>query len=231
MGDHETAVQAAVAREKRRQAVRKIRVDEALDSSLRDARQLGDRHRKRIERERERLAVEVPVRDERAVVDEHERVVRCSVQLDGDRVVGVVEEIPRSAVHLWGAAKRVRILNLVAPAVRLDDRGALEQPQHVRRRIGLPAQRPQRMDLRQERVARSLERLERQRAREIRGSRQPARPHEPERKERGHELGPVDQRQPFLRLEPGRLEPDARKRLEPGQPLAVEERLPLADER
>src|SRR5207249_186038 len=87
------------------------------------------------------------------------------------------------------------------------------------------------MDLRQEGGARALERLERLRAREIRRPRQATRTHEPERQEGSHELRAVDERQALLRLEARRLEPDARERLEPGEPLAVDERLPLADER
>ena len=179
--DHEAAVQPAVGREERRQAVGEVRVDEPLDAPLGDARELGDRHRERVERERERLAVEVAVRDERVVVDEHERIVGRRVELDRDGVVGVVEQVARRAVHLRRAAQRVRVLHLVAPAVRLDDRRAVEQAQHVRRRVALPAQRPQRVDLRQERRARALQRLERHRAREIGRLREPARAHEAER--------------------------------------------------
>ena len=79
--DHEAAVQAAVGRQERRQPVREIRIDEALDSALRDVRELAYRHRKSVECERERLPVEVAVRHEHVVVDEHERVVGCGVQL------------------------------------------------------------------------------------------------------------------------------------------------------
>ena len=55
--------------------------------------------------------------------------------------------------------------------------------------------------------------------------------HEPERAVSGHELCPVDEREPLLRGQLHRLEPGARQRLEPGHPLALEERLTLADER
>jgi hypothetical protein len=76
-----------------------------------------------------------------------------------------------------------------------------------------------------------LQRLERERARAVRGAREPARAHERERALRRHELRAVDQREALLRGEPDRLEADARQRLEPGQPLALDERLALADER
>ena len=100
--------------------------DETLGPPLRDARELGHGHRKRIECERQRLAVEVPVGNEGVVVDEHQRVVRRGVQLHRDGVVGVVEEIARGAVYLRRAAQGVRVLHLVAPPVRLVDRGAFE---------------------------------------------------------------------------------------------------------
>ena len=80
--DHEAGVEPAVGRQERRQPVGEGRVDEPLDAALGDARELGDRHRQRVERERERLAVEVAVRDEQLVLDEHERVVGGRVQLD-----------------------------------------------------------------------------------------------------------------------------------------------------
>ena len=53
----------------------------------------------------------------------------------------------------------------------------------------------------------------------------------PSASDRGHELRAVDQRQALLRLQPDRLEPGARERLAARQPLAVEPRLALADER
>ena len=151
--DHEAGVEPAVGGEERRQAVAEVRVDEPLDATLRDVRQLGDRHRERVERERERLAVEVAGRDEQLVLDEHERVVGRRVQLGRDGVLDVVEQVARRSVHLRRAAQRVRVLHLVAPAVRLHDRRAFEQAQHVSRRRALPSQRPQRMHLRQERRA------------------------------------------------------------------------------
>src|SRR5579862_414046 len=67
--DHEPGVEAAVAGEERGQAVAQIRVDKSLDATLRDVRKLGDRHRKRIEREGQRLTVEVAGRHELLALD------------------------------------------------------------------------------------------------------------------------------------------------------------------
>ena len=95
--------------------------------------ELGDRDRERVEREGDRLAVEVPVRDELAGLDEDERVVRRRVHLDRDGRLGVGDQVAARAVHLRRTAQRVGVLHLVAPAVRLDDRRAVDEAKHVRR--------------------------------------------------------------------------------------------------
>ena len=88
------------------------------------------------------------------------------------------------------------------------------------------------MNLRQEARARALQRLERERAGDVGGLRETLRARiEPERAERGHELRPVDEREPFLRLQPHRLEPDRLERRRPGQPPPVDPGLALADQR
>src|SRR5204863_2589031 len=102
------------------------------------------------ERKRQRLTVEVPVRHEQLVVEQDKWVVGRRIELDGDRVADVVEQVPRCTVHLWRAAQRVRILDLVAPAMRLDDRRVVEQPEHVRRRVDLAGQGSGRVNLWQE---------------------------------------------------------------------------------
>ncbi len=95
----------------------------------------------------------------------------------------------------------------------------------------LSAQRPQCVDLRQKRSARSLERLDRERTGDVGCPGQASRPYEAESERRSHELGAVDERQPFLRLELNGLELGPRERVRSREPLAVEPRLSLADER
>jgi hypothetical protein len=121
-----------------------------LDPPLGDIRELRHRHRERIERERERLAVEVAVRDEELVVDENEGIVRSGVQLDGNGRLDVRQKIAGGAVDLWGATQGISVLNLVAPAVRFDDRGAVEQREDVGGGVDLAGQWARRVDLRQE---------------------------------------------------------------------------------
>ena len=170
LGDHEPRVEPALDGQERRQALRQRRVDEPLDPSLRDRGELGDREREHVEPERERLTVEVPVRDDEPLVDEDERVVGRRVQLDGDRRLDVVDQVAAGTVHLRRAAERVGVLDAAAPAVRLDDRRALEQADQVRGRVALAAQRPRRVNRRMEARARALQRLERERAREVGGA-------------------------------------------------------------
>ena len=98
------------------------------------ADKLGDRHRQCVERKRERLSVKIAVRDEQLFVDEDERVVGRGVQLDSHGPLGVVEEVAHGAVNLRRTAKRIRILNLVAPAMRFVYGRVFDKANDVRRR-------------------------------------------------------------------------------------------------
>ncbi len=175
--------------------------------------------------------MEVAVRDEQAVLDEHERIVGRRVELGRDRVVDVVEQVAAGPVHLWRAAQRVGVLHLVAPAVRLVDGGVVKEREHVGGRVDLAAQRARGVDLGQEAGARALQRLERECASDIRRLRQPARPRQAERAERGHELRAVHERQALLGLQPDRLEAGRRQRFGARKQAPVEPGLALANQR
>ena len=168
----------------------------------------------------------LPFETHRPVLGEDERVVRRRVQLGGGGSLDVGEQIAGRAVHLRRAAQRVRVLHVVAPAVRLEDRRVVEQPEDVRRRSGLARQRPELVDAREEALARALERLDRERAGDVSRLREAPRPHEAERGERAHELRAVDEREPFLRLQAQRLEARPRERVGAGEQLAVDARSP-----
>ena len=133
-------------------------------------------------------------------------------------------------MHLGRAAERVRVLNLVAPAVRLYDRRALDEPQDVRRRVALARQRAKLVHFRNEAGTGALQGFERQGAGDVGRSREPACAHEPERPERRHELRAVDEREPLLGLERHRVEPDGGERVGAGKPLSVHARATLPDE-
>ena len=229
--NHEAGVETAVHGEKGRQSVGQVRVDETLHPPLRDVRQLGARHRQGVERERERLAVEVAVRDEHFVLDQNERIVGRRIELHRDRSCDVAEEVSRGTVHLGRAPQRVRVLHLVAPLVRLVDGRSFEQPQDVGGGVVLASQGPKPVDLRQEARARSLESFERKCAGEVSALDEPLRAHRAERAERCHELRAVDQRQTFLGGEPRGLEVGGRKSLPAREQLSVEPGVALADER
>ena len=96
--DHEARVQAAVVGQERGQPVRERRVREPLDAPLGDGRELGERHRRAVEGECQRLPVEVPVRHELALLDEDQGIVRRRVQLDPDGRLGVGEQVAARAV-------------------------------------------------------------------------------------------------------------------------------------
>ena len=118
LGDHEPGVEPALVGQERRQAVRHRRVQHPLDPPLRDRSQLGEADLQRVERDRHRLAVEVPVRDDLLALGQDERVVGGRVQLDSDSPLGVVDRVADGAMHLRRAPKRVRVLHAPAPAVR-----------------------------------------------------------------------------------------------------------------
>ena len=101
--DHEPRVEPFVPRdEERRQAVGEARVHEPLRPPLADARELGAGDREAVEPHRNRLPVEVPVRDDQPFFQKDERVVRRGVQLDCNRALDVGEKV-RLAPCTWGA--------------------------------------------------------------------------------------------------------------------------------
>ncbi len=110
----------------------------------------------------------------------------------------------------------------------------IAEPSSRRRRLAAaaawPAERAQRLDLRHEADARALQRLDGERARDVRGLGDPAGADEPQRADGAHELRPVDEREPLLRLQADRLEAGARERVRPGEKLALVACRPLAHE-
>ena len=91
----------AVGREERRQPGRQVRVDELLDAALADVRELGDRDRRDVERERDRLAVEVAAADH--LVSPRRRRTRSglSVELVASRSSTVRANASASRVAPW----------------------------------------------------------------------------------------------------------------------------------
>ena len=113
------------------------RREQRVGAPLGERRELAQREPEVIERERERLPVEVAARAGLAVVREEQRVVGHRVELALEHALDVVERVGDRAEHLRHAAQRVRILHAAAVGVARDDRAALEQA-----RAAAPRRRP-----------------------------------------------------------------------------------------
>ena len=217
-------VEPALVGQERRQAVRHRRVQHPLDPALGDRSQLREADLERVERNRDRLAVEVPVRDDLPAIGQHERVVGGGVQLDGDRPLGVVDRVAHGAVHLRRAAERVRVLHPPAPAMGGDDLRVVEEAVQIRRRGRLAGMRPQRLELGRERRARPAHRLDRLRGCQVGQLPQPVRAAHDERADRRHELRAVDEREALLRGELDRRQAGLRQRVGACQRLSADAR-------
>jgi hypothetical protein len=123
LGDHQARRQPGVRGQERRQAG-VARRQQGVDAALGEARELGQREREVVERQRQRLAVEVAAGEDLPVGGEHERVVCHRVELALERAAGVVERVADGAEHLRRAAQRVGILDAAAVGMRGDDRRA-----------------------------------------------------------------------------------------------------------
>ena len=116
-------------REERRQAAVQARIHEQRGPPLADRAELGEGQLREVERERDRLAVEVAAADDApaagrervrrgdAAAREDERVVGRRVELDVEDAAEVVQRIADRAVDLRHAAQRVRVLDLVRRGV------------------------------------------------------------------------------------------------------------------
>src|SRR5262245_21037980 len=105
--DHVARVQPAARREKCRQAFVRERVHQTIDPPLGDTGQLRHADGERVERESQRLAVEVPSRQNHAVIREQQRVVRDAVDLTLEYLPREADRLARGAVDLGHAAETV----------------------------------------------------------------------------------------------------------------------------
>ena len=242
--DHHPRVEATRGGEERWQAPVEARIDEERDPPLGDRAQFGDRELREIERERDRLAVEVAAADHEpaarrgdvcargAALGKDERVVRGGVQLDVENPAQVVERVADGAVDLGHAAQRVRVLHLVARAVVGGHEARIAQEMT---KLGgdrdLARMRSGELVRRGERDVGSEQRLDRLRRGDRRGPGQAIRVGEQERPERAHQLRPVEERQALLRLEREWLDPGLTERNQRRLHLAAHLHLAAPDER
>ncbi len=229
LGDHEAGVEARVLRQEGRQSAQR-RVHQLLHPPLADGRELGAGDGQHVEGERDRLAVEVAARDDEVLVGEDQRVVGGRVHLDGQDAPGVLQAVAHRPVHLGHAAERVRVLDLGAVGVALDDLRVAEQRAQVLGDGHLARVRPRGVDRGEEGPVAPEQPLEGHRPGQVRGLGQRLAAEERQRAHRAHRLGAVHQRQALLGLEHHRLEPGAGQRGASGEPLVADEGLALADE-
>ena len=144
--EHESRVQTRAVHEERRQPVRMVLVEQPVEATLRDRCERDERGRDRVERDRDRLTVEVPAGDDLADLGQHDGVVAHAVDLDPQHLTRVGERVAGRAVHLGGTAQRVGVLHEVGGvAMRREDRRAGEQPSQVRGARRLAGMRTQRL--------------------------------------------------------------------------------------
>src|SRR5258708_6887279 len=88
--------------------------EHAEQAPVGDAADLGKAEVGGVERQRQGLAVEVAPGEHSLLLGENERIVGASIEFNGQAPAQVVDRVVAGAVHLGGAAQRVRILNSVA---------------------------------------------------------------------------------------------------------------------
>ena len=125
--NHEAGVDAALGGEEWGQTVGQSSVDHTLGAALGNVSDFGACNSKEVECQRHRLAVEVSARDNVFIVEEYQRVVGDSVQLDFDFAADIFQSITDCTVNLWDAAQRVSVLYTVVLAVGQDFRAFGEQ--------------------------------------------------------------------------------------------------------
>ena len=162
------------------------RVQEERRPPLGDGAQLGQRELGEVERQRDRLAVEVAAGDHEAAarregvgrngaaLGEHERVVRRGVELHVEHAPEVVERVADRAVDLRHAAQRVRVLDLVRrPVVRALEPRVAQQVAQLGRHRDLAGVRPRQLVRRGVRDLGPQQRLDRHRRCDRRRADQP----------------------------------------------------------
>ena len=135
-------------------------------------------------------------------------------------------------MDLRHAAQRVRILDLVVrPVMRLLQRGPTEEVTQLRGHRELPGVRPGQLILGGERDVRALQRFDAHRRGHARGPAKSLRIGQQQRADGAHHLGPVEEGQALLRLEPQRLQSRFAEGDEGGHDVAVSLDLSPTDQR
>ena len=155
-----------------------------------------------------------------------DRIVDGAGQLDRRHRFGVRQRGPHRAVHLRGAAQRIRILHprervLAARGPAADPRGTGQQPAQVRGGGLLPRMRAQRVQVLGEDVVGAQQPLDRQGRGQVGGGGEPAEVRSGQHQHAQHPVGAVDQGQALLFPQHQRLDAGVGQRLARRAQLAV----------
>ena len=242
--DHHPGLDPRRRSKERRQAAVEPGIDEQRGPAFADGAQLGDGQLREVERERDRLAMEVASADDTtaagghrvnvrdAAAREDERVVGGRVELDVEHPPEVVEGVLHRAVDLRHAAQRVRVLDLVGMAVMaaLDARVA-QQVAELPGHRDLAGMRASQLVGGGEGHVRAQQRLDGLGGRHTRGPHQAVGVGQEQGADRRHHLGPVQQGQAFLGLQRQRLQTGLPEGQQTRDDLATELHLAAPDER
>ncbi len=193
----------------------------------RDGRDRGAEH---LEPEGHRRALEVRAREVGAavVVGEEDRIVADAVQLDLDLRTGVLERVARGARHLGGAAKGVGVLHLLA--LLLQHLAPVGDHADVRGDLLRARETAHAMDPLVVGGHVRVHDLEGHRDGDVGVAEPPQGVDDLDRAHAGDAVAAVDRRETVARLEPLDRDPGPLQRGRDGQPLALVERLALADQ-
>ena len=127
-GNHQAGIQAWIRRQERRQVKGQRRIDHQGDASLGDRTDLRHRERDLIGGKADRFGMEVPARDDRAVLDKDKRIVGDCIGFDFKRASRGMEQVHGCPRDLRLAADAIGILHpSVADAMAFADLGSLHQ--------------------------------------------------------------------------------------------------------
>ena len=232
--DHVSALRTRVVRQVRpHRVLRIVRRQDPERAPLGDAGHRHQCHLGRVERERQRHAVEVAAGDDLgfASLHEEERVVGDAAELALHHAACPADAIDRGAQHLRAAAERVRVLHArVVLLVGLEHFASRELLQDRCRHGLLPGLVARGVDARIQERVRGAARIDGERGGAHGGAEQGVRIVERQRADRAHVVRAVDERQTFLRME--RLGPEVHgaERIARRHPLSAEVRLAFAEE-
>ena len=212
--DHQARLRTGLGDQERRERVRiaTATVHQTVDAALGKRGELLHSNREHVERQGQRLAVEVAAAQHIAAVDEEQRIVGNRTKLGLDRAVHVGESLTDGTEHLRDAAQCVGVLHPLAVNVALAHLRPVDELEQSRRNGLLLGPITQRVQPGIKRGRRAEERVDTHRGSNLRGGVQALRFRQCERANRRHQMGAVEECQALLGTKLDRLHPDETQR-------------------